>query len=173
MRLLLQLASVAALVCSTSLAPAENATPPKAATLRVAPDFTRKGLDGKSVHLGSYRGKVVLLNFWATWCGPCITEIPKFASWQTKYGAQGFQVVGISMDDDAAPVLKALPKLRITYPVVMGDVHLSALYGGVLGLPVTYLIGTDGKVVARYQGEANLVEMEQKIVGLLPQKKAP
>jgi len=138
---------------------------------RIAPDFTRKALDGKSVHLGSYRDKVVLLNFWATWCGPCIAEIPKFSSWQTKYGAQGLQVLGISMDDDRAPVDKFYRKYQLTYPIAMGDEHLGELYGGVLGLPISYLIGRDGKIIERYQGETNLEQLEKKIVTALSAKK--
>lgn len=137
---------------------------------RVAPDFTRKALDAKPVHLASYRDKVVLLNFWATWCGPCIAEIPKFSSWQTKYGAQGLQVLGISMDDDRAPVDKFYRKYQPSYPIAMGDEHLGELYGGVLGLPISYLIGRDGKVIERFQGETNLDQLEKKIVTALSAK---
>ena len=138
---------------------------------RIAPDFTRKALDGKAVHLVSYRDKVVLLNFWATWCGPCIAEIPKFSAWQTKYGPQGLQVLGISMDDDRAPVDKFYRKYQLTYPIAMGDEHLGELYGGVLGLPISYLIGRDGKIIERFQGETNLDQLEKKIVTALSAKK--
>lgn len=143
----------------------------KPATGRLAPDFTRSTLDGKSIHLANYKGKVVLLNFWATWCGPCLTEIPRFNAWQTKYAPQGLQVLGVSMDDDAAPVQKASRKLQFTYPVVMGDEKLGEQYGGVLGLPISYLIGPDGKIIDRLQGETNLDALEKRITTLLASQK--
>jgi cytochrome c biogenesis protein CcmG/thiol:disulfide interchange protein DsbE len=143
----------------------------KPATGRLAPDFTRKTVDGKPIHLANYKGKVVLLNFWATWCGPCLTEIPRFNSWQTKYAPQGFQVLGVSMDDDSAPVQKAARKLQFTYPVVMGDEKLGELYGGVLGLPISYLIGADGKIIDRLQGETDLDSLEKRITTLLASQK--
>ncbi len=154
---------------TTSLpAQAKKAGAPAAG--RIAPDFSRPTLDGKPLKLSGYRGKVVLLNFWATWCGPCIAEIPKFSAWRTRYAADGFQVVGVSMDDDRATVDKANRKLKLSYPVVMGDEHLGEQYGGVLGLPISYLIGADGKVIARYQGETNLDEMEKRITSALPKR---
>jgi cytochrome c biogenesis protein CcmG/thiol:disulfide interchange protein DsbE len=132
-----------------------------------APDFTRDGLNGKPVHLANYRGRVVLLNFWATWCAPCLDEIPAFARWQQRYGPDGLQVIGISMDDDAKPVQRFLQKSPLAYPVVIGDTALAKLYGGVLGLPLTYLIDADGKIAGRYLGEADLKAMETQIRALL------
>jgi cytochrome c biogenesis protein CcmG/thiol:disulfide interchange protein DsbE len=161
-----------AIFCLTALA---LATPMLAAAslahhsaLRMAPDFTRTDLEGKSLNLRKYRGKVVLLNFWATWCGPCLIEIPTFTAWQNTYRTAGLQVVGISMDDDAAPVKRMYQKDRLNYPVAMGDAELGELFGGVLGLPLTYLIDPDGRIVGRYQGEPDLKQLEARIKSLLP-----
>lgn len=134
---------------------------------RPAPEFVRRDLSGRPIDLAKLRGKVVLLNFWATWCGPCQTEMPMFAEWQRQYGAQGFSVVGISMDDDEAPVRKLVQKLRVDYPVGMGDAALGNRYGGVLGLPETFLIDRNGVVRAQFQGEADLKQMSDRIKSLL------
>ena len=99
------------------------------------------------------RGRVVLLNFWATWCAPCQVEMPRFVAWQTKYKAEGLSIVGVSMDDNSEPVKALVGKRKLNYPVVMGDEKLGLAYGGVLGLPVTYLIDRQGIIRARYQGE--------------------
>jgi cytochrome c biogenesis protein CcmG, thiol:disulfide interchange protein DsbE len=136
-------------------------------TFRVAPDFTRTDLTGKSLSLKGYRGKLVLLNFWATWCGPCLAEIPTFVTWQNTYGAAGLQIVGVSMDDDSAPVKRAYEKYHLNYPVAMGDARLGESFGGVLGLPLSYLIDADGRIVDRYQGELDLPQLESKIKSLL------
>jgi len=132
-----------------------------------APDFSLKALDGSPLKLADYRGQVVLLDFWATWCVPCKAEIPHFIEFQDKYRAQGFQVVGISMDDDANAVRKFYQDFKMNYPVVVGTPELADAYGGVLGLPVTFLIARDGRVAAKYVGEADMAAVEQQITGLL------
>jgi cytochrome c biogenesis protein CcmG/thiol:disulfide interchange protein DsbE len=123
-----------------------------AAVGHAAPNFSRPDLSHRKIVLSSYRGKVVLLNFWATWCEPCLTEMPTFVEWQKQYGSGNFQVIGISMDDATPEVIATVSRLKLNYPVLMGDEYLGAAYGGVLGLPVTFLIDREGKIQARYQG---------------------
>jgi thiol-disulfide isomerase/thioredoxin len=135
-----------------------------------APEFVRTGLDHKRLDLNAYRVKVILLNFWATWCAPCQVEMPSFVDWQKKYGPRGLQVIGISLDDDPALVRSLYSKLKLNYPVAMGDVKLGDLYGGVLGLPVTYLIDRHGMIQAEYQGEADLGKIEMQLQLLLPSR---
>lgn len=139
-------------------------------TNKPAPAFVRLDLAGRRVRLGQYRGKVVLLNFWATWCGPCQVELPRFAEWQKRYGAQGFQVVAVSMDDSETPVRRTVRRLHLDFPVVMGDAKLGEEYGGVLGLPVTFLIDRDGRVVKRIKGASDLKELEESVERVLDSK---
>ena len=132
-----------------------------------APGFIRRDLSGHEIQLATLRGKVVLLNFWATWCAPCQQEMPLFSGWQREYGSRGLAVIGISMDDDADSARKLVEKLKIGYPVAMGDANLGRLYGGVLGLPLTFVIGRDGKVMAQFQGDSDVKSIEQKIKSAL------
>ena len=132
-----------------------------------APKFTRRDFSGATVDLAGFRGKVVLLDFWATWCASCQVEMPAFVQWQRQYGPRGLQVIGISMDDDPAVARKLAAKLRLNYPVAMGDEKLGELYGGVLGLPLTYLIDRNGIVRARFQGETDLKSIEKQLKALL------
>jgi peroxiredoxin len=137
----------------------------------VAPDFARADLAGGQVHLAGYRGKLVLLNFWATWCAPCRKEMPLFSKWQRDYGAQGLQIVGVSMDDDVTSVKQVLAERPVQYPIVMGDAKLGAQFGGVLGLPLSFLIDAQGRIVARYQGESDLARIEANLKELLPRQR--
>jgi peroxiredoxin len=147
--------------------PAQSAVAAAPLLNKRAPQFVRAGLDHQPVSLRAYRGKVVLLDFWATWCAPCQVEMPRFAAWQAQYGPRGLQVVGISMDDDAASALRVYRKLGLNYPVAMGDAKLGELYGGVLGLPDTFLIDGKGVIRAEFQGEADLNAIEKQVQALL------
>jgi peroxiredoxin len=138
-----------------------------------APDFARTDMAGKPVRLADYRGKLVLLNFWASWCGPCLEEMPRFSDWQRAYGDRGLQVIGVSMDDDVAPVKRFLARRPARYLILMGDAKLGEIFGGVFGLPLTFLIDRQGRIVGRYQGASDLAAIEAQIKTLLPTAATP
>jgi len=128
-----------------------------------APDFTRIDLNGRPLRLADYRGQLVLLNFWATWCAPCREELPVFERWQKVYGRRGLRVIGISMDDDAVAVREFLRRYPATYPIAMVDAQFAAQLGGVLGLPLSYVIDARGRVIARHQGAVDMPGLEASI----------
>ena len=132
-----------------------------------APDFALTDLRHARVHLAAWRGHIVLLNFWATWCAPCLEEMPRFVQWQNQYRAQGLQVVGVSMDDAPSDAVKLSQKLSLNYPVVMGDERIGELYGGVLGLPVTFLIDRKGIIRAQFKGQTDPQKIEAQVLALL------
>jgi peroxiredoxin len=133
----------------------------------LAPEFSLPDLSGQTLDLSSYRGKVVLLAFWATWCDPCREEIPHFVELQNKYGDRGLQIIGVSMDDGPEPVRDFYRRFKMNYPVVMGNAKTGELYGGVLGLPIAFLIGRDGRIAAKYIGATDVSVLEKEIVDLL------
>lgn len=133
----------------------------------VAPDFLLPDLKGAKIQLVSYQGKIVLLDFWATWCDPCREEIPHFVELQNKYGGQGLQIIGISMDDEPQPVRAFYERFKMNYPVLMGNAKTGELYGGVLGLPIVFLIGRDGRIVAKYVGATDVQVFDKEIAKLL------
>ncbi len=135
--------------------------------LKPAPNFALTDINGHPLQLSDYKGKVVLLDFWATWCAPCRSEIPHFIAWQKQYGPQGLQVIGLSMDDDSKPVPAFIQQFGIDYPVAMGDAKLADQYGGVLGLPVTFVIGRDGQIHHKHVGLTDLALLEGEIKQLL------
>jgi thiol-disulfide isomerase/thioredoxin len=148
--------------------PPPHIADPANASLGIAPDFVRQDLAGHPVRFSSYRGKLVLLTFWASWCVPCRAEAPIFSAWQLKYHARGLQIIGVAMDDDPAAASAFAAALKLTYPNVIGDAELGRVYGGVLGLPTAFLIDPTGRIVARYRGEVDFRRVEADIKRLLP-----
>lgn len=144
--LLLALAAIVFLAsCSTKSSNRET-TSTKSDNRKLAPDFTLTDANGNSVKLSDYRGKVVLLNFWATWCGPCQVEIPWFIEFEQQYKSKGFEVLGVSMDLDGWKVVKPYVRERkINYRVLLGNDTVGQLYGGVEDLPTTFIIDRYGK----------------------------
>ena len=167
------LATVAILAIITFIATRHWSRPTRpvrggsAVTHRLAPDFSITDLSGQTLQLSRYRGKVVLLNFWATWCSPCRSEIPRFVDLQNTYDKEGLQIVGISLDDDPRLVRTFYQQLRMNYPVAIGDAKLAEQYGGVLGLPVSFLIGRDSRIYAKHAGETDIFLIEREIKSLL------
>ena len=133
----------------------------------LAPALTLVDLGGNKIDTSSYAGKVVLINFWAAWCTPCAEEIPQFIALQDKYRAQGLQVIGISMEDRNSALRDFYRKYKMNYPVVAGNEKIAEAYGGILGLPTSFLIGRDGRIRAKYPGLADFTKLEQEIIALL------
>jgi cytochrome c biogenesis protein CcmG/thiol:disulfide interchange protein DsbE len=133
-----------------------------------APDFSLKDADGKAVRLSDYKGKVVLLDFWATWCGPCKMEIPWFMEFERKYKDRGFAVLGVSMDDDGWPAVKPfIQELSVNYRIVLGDEKTGDMYGGIEALPTAFLIDREGRVAIEHVGVSSRRDFEDGIEKLL------
>jgi peroxiredoxin len=148
-----------------ALGPAEGADSTTKHPL--APSFSVTDLSGKSLNLADYKGKVVLLDFWATWCEACRLEAPKFVALVNRYRKQGLVVIGVSLDESIAPVREFALKFKLNYPVALGSDQLSEKYGGIYGLPTAFLIGRDGRVYARHLGAVDSSVFETEIVELL------
>lgn len=133
-----------------------------------AADWTLKDLEGKEVKLSDFKGKVVILDFWATWCPPCRKEIPHFVELQKEYGDQGLAIVGISLDEGGAEAVKPFAeKYEINYAVVMGDQEVAMSYGGIEAIPTTFVIDKEGKIVSKHVGYADKETFEKEIKPLL------
>jgi thiol-disulfide isomerase/thioredoxin len=141
------------------------------------PVVTFKDLQGKDVTLDSLKGKVVLVNFWATWCDPCRAEIPDLIDFQNKYAAKGFTVLGVAMDEEGKSVVEPFvqkeqfdvqgQKLTMNYPIVLGDDDIAAKFGGMLGYPTSWFISRDGKMMKHVIGGITAGELEKEIQSLL------
>ncbi|HVA94715.1 MAG TPA: redoxin domain-containing protein [Candidatus Dormibacteraeota bacterium] len=148
-----------------------------AATSTAAPNVTFKDLNGKDVTLAQYKGQVVIVNFWATWCAPCKVEIPWMIEFQKKYGPRGFTILGVSMDEDGK---KAVPpflakerfdvdgqQMAMNYPIVLGSDSIAQKFGGIIGLPTSMIYSRDGKKVKTIIGLVNHDDIEKTIQSLL------
>ncbi len=173
---ILAVATVIALIIGTYYADKATrvkATGPEKNTEQPAPEVTFKDMDGKDATLSQYKGKVVLVNFWATWCEPCYVEIPWLIEMQQKYEARGFTVLGISMDEEGksavAPFLAKErfnvngQKLPMNYPIVIGSDDVADKFGGLLGYPTSFLISRDGNIVKKVQGLISYEELTKAI----------
>src|SRR5437588_3484764 len=137
---------------------------PRITQATVAPDFSLESLDGKNMRLSDLRGKAVLLNFWATWCGPCKIETPWLVELQNQYGSQGLQVIGVAMDDSGKEDIARFAKdMGVNYPVLLGKEAVGDAYGGVPALPESFFIGRNGKIVERIIGLKGRGEIEDAI----------
>ena len=138
---------------------------PKAAPLA----FTLKDVDNKDVKLASFKGKVLVIDFWATWCGPCKLEIPGFVDLQNRYGPKGLQFIGISVDDKLEQLKPYVAEYKMNYPVLQGLGHddVQDAFGPIWGIPTTIVIGRDGKICKKHTGMAAKEKFEQEIKSLL------
>lgn len=162
MRLILALTLILAAI------PAEAITLKRQLERKTAPDFELKDATGRTVRLSNYKGKIVVLDFWATWCGPCKAEIPWLNEIFKQYEAAGVVVLGISMDEDRWDAVKPfMDKVPISYPVLMGTRRVAYLYGDVEGLPVAFFVDRDQRVAAIHAGAASRKGVEQVIKSLL------
>jgi cytochrome c biogenesis protein CcmG/thiol:disulfide interchange protein DsbE len=180
-RMVLVLTTVLALIAGTYFADKATRVKPKitmkvdspAFTAKLAPDFTLKDLGGKDVSLSQYKGQVVLLNFWATWCDPCFIEIPWLIEMQQKYSGKGFTILGVALDEEGKSVVAPWvakerfnvggQKLPMNYPILLGDDAVGDKFGGLLGYPTSILISRDGKIIKRVTGILTYDEISKAI----------
>ncbi len=141
---------------AVSAAPASSGTQSASDTgeLVDAPDFTLKDINGNDVSLKDYRGKLVFVNFWATWCGPCRAEIPAFVDLIDTYGKDGFAILGISVDSpkDIKKIPAFMEQMKMNYPVLLATEKVRMEYGGISSIPTTFVINREGKVLGRIVG---------------------
>jgi thiol-disulfide isomerase/thioredoxin len=180
-RMVLVGVTVLALIAGTYFADRATRVKPKstvkvdnvAFAAQLAPDFTLKDLDGKDVSLSQYKGQVVLINFWATWCDPCYIEIPWLIEMQQKYAGKGFTILGVALDEEGKSVVAPWvakerfivngQKFPMNYPILLGDDAVGDKFGGLLGYPTSILISRDGKIIKRVTGILTYDEITKAI----------
>ncbi|MFN7986769.1 MAG: TlpA disulfide reductase family protein [Thermoanaerobaculia bacterium] len=159
-----------AAIAAALLVPAAKAAEPAAKIGAPAPALGMADLDGAKLDLAALRGKVVVVDFWATWCAPCRSQAPRWVALQEKYRRDGLEVIGVSLDESAEPVRAFRKEFRLNYRVGLGDAKVAERWGGVLGLPVAFVIDRKGRLAARHEGEDDLSAVEKDVVRLLREK---
>jgi thiol-disulfide isomerase/thioredoxin len=154
---------------------AANGKPAKA--MKDEPEITFKDFEGNNVTLASFKGKVVLVNFWATWCDPCRVEIPWLIEFQQKYAGSGFTLLGVAMDEGGAKVVEPFVEkitfdvngrqMNMNYPIVIGNDDIADRFGGLIGYPASFLITRDGKIAKKYLGLVSEDDLDKDIQALL------
>jgi thiol-disulfide isomerase/thioredoxin len=143
---------------------AQEGSPPRAP----APDWQLTDLNGKLVKFTDFRGKVVILDFWATWCAPCRVEIPHFVELQKQYGDKGLTVIGVSLDEQGPQIVKKFAKqFGVNYAIVIGNQKVVEAYGGIAAVPITFVIDRQGRIVSRHIGYDDKAAFEEEIQSLL------
>jgi thiol-disulfide isomerase/thioredoxin len=133
-----------------------------------APNFNLKSINGKSVELAKLKGRIVVVNFWATWCGPCRAEIPGFLEIYKTYRSKGLEIIGIALDESGWDVVKPfVEKYKISYPVVLGNSKVVHDYGGIQAIPTTFVVDRQGNVIGGQRGLLQKAQLEKVIKGLL------
>jgi len=130
-------------------------------------DLTLTDMNGNDVKLADYRGKVILLNVWATWCGPCQAEIPELVEAYNKYKDQGVVIVGVSLDDTADTLRAYAPKKQMNYPILLMRDEFDEAYGPIFGVPITFFIGRDGTISQKHFGPVTKEDIDREIKALL------
>jgi thiol-disulfide isomerase/thioredoxin len=161
-------ASLLVLAASRRLSTSTADSAPRVTTSQPSPAWELKGVEGKAVKSSDFAGKVVILDFWATWCGPCRMEIPGFIELQKQYADKGLVVIGVSLDQDGASTVKPLiEKMGLNYPIVLGDEAVVSAFGGIEGIPTTFIVDRAGNIVRKHVGYAPKAEFETDIKPLL------
>lgn len=148
-----------------ALASAHGATCPAEGMAKL--DFTLKDHNGAAVKLAAYKGKVILLNFWGTWCGPCKMEIPGFIELQEQYRDRGFVILGVAVEDTPEAVRAYASQEKINYPLAMNQEDIEDTYGPIYGLPMSFFIARDGSICKKHMGPISRQAAEQEIKSLL------
>jgi peroxiredoxin len=130
-------------------------------------NFKLKDMNGEVVNMSQLKGQVVILNFWATWCGPCKTEIPEFIRAQAEHKAKGLTILGVSIDDTPEQLKEFAAKYKTNYPLLLNDEKLEEAYGPIYGVPVTIFIGRDGSICRKHMGEVKKEQLERELKSLL------